>query len=461
MSDDLCPFCLQEIRRIRNAITTITAQLPKLRALYDKYKGSGLKREIDSLADLQKTVFRLLEVFPALIQHLTEYGDETVAGQAIKLYRVMKRYDYLGSSDYKPLCMALTAFADSLPADDETVNKAALGHLMNRVRMGYFPTDSDHVEILRQALSFPAEPFNAIDPCCGEGLALKQLTDGSSAVTYGIELDEVRAEEAQARLNRVGFGSFFHSRISLNAYQCLFLNPPYLAIPSETGGTRRLEKAFLADSLRLLEPGGVLIYIVPPYRATPDVCRALCENTENLRVYRFLGAEYERFHQVVFIGTRIPRREANRQSERLTEYLLSPENIPPITALRGVSYSVPPYKKPVELFKGAVFNVSELALQLRRSGSLERLFPGSALDRRERRPLLPLNISQIGLVGASGLMNGLMECDTPHIIKGRIIRERREKAGAIDENGKQEIRVITSNKLIFNVLSPSGFRSLG
>ncbi len=45
------------------------------------------------------------------------------------------------------------------------------------------------------------------------------------------------------------------------------------------------------------------------------------------------------------------------------------------------------------------------------------------LDSRERRPLLPLNIGQVGLIGGSGLINGLVECDTPHIIKGRIIKE--------------------------------------
>ena len=35
---------------------------------------------------------------------------------------------------------------------------------------------------------------------------------------YGVELDESRAEEAQTRLHRVGVGSFFHSRISSEAF---------------------------------------------------------------------------------------------------------------------------------------------------------------------------------------------------------------------------------------------------
>lgn len=41
-----------------------------------------------------------------------------------------------------------------------------------------------------------------------------------------------------------------------------------------------------------------------------------------------------------------------------------------------------------------------------------------------KRPPLPLSIGQVGLIGGSGLINGLMECDYPHIVKGRIIKEK-------------------------------------
>ena len=326
--------------------------------------------------------------------------------------------------------------------------------------MGYFPTDADHVELLKKAVVFPEQPVNVIDPCCGEGMALAGFTAGENAVTYGIEIDEVRSEEAQQRLKRVGFGSFFHSRISLGAFQCLFLNPPYLSVPSEHGN-RRLEKSFLADSLRLLADGGLLIYIIPYYRATLDVCRVLCEHFENLRVYRFIGKEFDRFKQVVFLGTKRPWQEEAQKAERLSEYMLSPDNLQPLSEIPEQIYSLPAAAKPVELFKGAVFNVAELAVQLKNSKSINRLFEDKTLDNRERRPLLPLNLSQIGLVGASGLMNGLVECDTPHVIKGRIVKEKKTKIGTENEQGIMEIREITSNKLIFNILTPSGFKSLG
>ena len=75
------------------------------------------------------------------------------------------------------------------------------------------------------------------------------MAQGNNCYAYGVELDESRAEEAQTRLHRVGFGSFFHSRISHEAFHLLFLNPPYLSVINESGGRSRHEKRFLIESL--------------------------------------------------------------------------------------------------------------------------------------------------------------------------------------------------------------------
>ena len=453
-------FCLKEIENSKTLILTLATQFPKLRASIEKYRGTGLKREYDSLIDLQKAVKRLLEEFPALVLQLNEYGDDELSKTTEKLYGVLKKFNYLGTTDYSKLCMALESFAKGLPTADHNINTAKLAHLMNRARMGYFPTDLSHVKMLKDAIVFPDTPVNLIDPCCGEGLALQAFAKGVNARTYGIEIDEVRGEEAQRRLQRVGFGSFFHSRISLNAFQGLWLNPPYLSVPSEHGN-KRLEKAFLADSIRHLQVDGIMIYIIPYYRATPDVCRVLCENFTDLRVHKFIGKEFERFKQVAIIGRKIERREAEKMAKKLSEYMLDAEKLPLITDLPKECYEMPAATKTVELFKGAVFNVNELAEQLKKSPSTLRLFEERTLDNRERRPLLPLNLSQIGLVGASGMLNGLVECKTPHIIKGRIVKEKKTKIGLEDEKGKTAVREITSNRLIFNVLTPTGLKSLG
>ena len=139
--------------------------------------------------------------------------------------------------------------------------------------------------------------------------------------------------------------------------------------------------------------------------------------------------------------------------------------MPCSTQLEEGRYVLPAVKKTVEIFKGERFNVRELERQLSRSDSIRRLMNAkSDLDRTDKHPLLPLSIGQIGLVGGSGMINGLVECDTPHIIKGRIIKvkaeEREEKYDRMGNYIGAEIKEVISNKMIFNVLTPKGFKSL-
>ena len=117
-------------------------------------------------------------------------------------------------------------------------------------------------------------------------------------------------------------------------------------------------------------------------------------------------------------------------------------------------YVLPEQEKNVDLFKGAVFNLGELKRQLAMSKSMDFLFERSSLDSREKRPLLPLNVGQVGLIGGSGLINGYIDCENPHILKGRIIKEIKKS-----DNG-DTISETHVNKMVFNVLTPQGFKSL-
>ena len=142
----------------------------------------------------------------------------------------------------------------------------------------------------------------------------------------------------------------------------------------------------------------------------------------------------------------------------------NPEKLLTADFLPDACYTLPTTAKEVETFRGAVFNEEELARQLARSTSFDRLFAKSRLDSEPKRPPLPLSIGQVGLIGGSGLINGLMECEYPHIIKGRIVKERHtvteENRGPNNRLMSTEIWETISNRMIFNILTPSGFRSL-
>ena len=306
--------------------------------------------------------------------------------------------------------------------------------------------------------------MNLLDPCCGTGDALLRLALGTDSRCYGVELDDQRAEKAQQQLYRVGFGSFFGANISLGAFHAVFLNPPYLSVLSENGGRSRDEKRFLIDAIPLLMMGGLLAYIVPYYRLTEDLCRIICDNFEQIRIHRFLDGEFKQFKQVVVTGVRRQRVDAEQEAEALYSSAEHPEALPTADQLPVACYELPAVSKRVELFRGSVFNEAELARQLAASTSFDRLFAKSRLDSEVKRPPLPLSIGQVGLIGGSGLINGLMECDYPHIIKGRIIKEKHTATNETrGPNGRlisTEIRETISNRMVFNLLTPNGFRSL-
>ena len=166
---------------------------------------------------------------------------------------------------------------------------------MNRVKMGYFPTDEKHVAMIKSMLVFPKTRVNILDPCCGCGTAMKILTDNENTATFGTELDKCRAELAEENIQRVGYGSFFYSRISNRAFHSLFLNPPYMSVIKEGGGSGRSERTFLLESLKYLMLGGILVYIIPYYRLTEDICQILAENFDEISVSKFLDYEFKKF----------------------------------------------------------------------------------------------------------------------------------------------------------------------
>lgn len=280
----------------------------------------------------------------------------------------------------------------------------------------------------------------------------------ASCWTYGVELDEDRAEEAQNKLHRVGVGSFFRSRISHEAFHVVFLNPPYLQVVKEGGGSSRSEKLFLVEAMKHLVIGGLLVYIIPYYRITADIARILCDNFTDLSVYRFMGKEFNKFRQTAVFGLHKPKGNGVELVDAFMESTVNPDFIPKLSQLPEGRYPLPVETLAVNLFKGAVFNELELQRQLKASSSISKLLERSALDNREKRPLLPLNIGRIGLIAGSGMINGLAECEAPHIIKGQIVKEVIRSVK--EHTTESTITETHTNKMIFNILTPGGFRSL-
>jgi len=448
-------YAIEKFAEAERSLVSIIEAMPIKRKAIDIYKEkNNVQRAKDTFTELESTKRKLLDTIRELGLLFSECDMSDASAFANKLYGSVKSFNLL-TPDYTKLIFAVETLRKQIPKT-ETVDATLIGRLMNNVKMGYYPTDISHVKMMKNALKFPENKVNIFDPCCGCGLALEALALGTDSVTYGTEIDEARGKEAETRLDRVGFGSFFHSRISSEAFHVLFLNPPYLNVIGEGGVKARSEKRFLVESIHHLMPGGVIMYIVPYYRLTYDICRVLCDNFKDISVYRFLDSEFSKFKQIVVFGIKKKKEDGSEEAEKLSQFAMLPERIPMIDTLGTEIYSVPEVEKNVEVFKGANFNLGELQRQLAKSKSINMFFEKSKIDAIEKRPLLPLNIGQVGLIGGSGLINGYVDCDTPHIIKGRVIKEVKRRENE-EEGTLTETRV---NRMLFNILTPEGVKHL-
>jgi hypothetical protein len=470
------PYAIVKLEESARIIRQSIKELPALRKRLEKNKDDKTKAR-DVYSDLKNQHRRLLTAFDTAALSLLESEQDELASYTAKLRSSISAFKLM-TPDFTKLCMALTGYLSKLPLSEpnetdseaQTTNNRIIGRLMNNVRMGYYPTCTENLAHAVNGIEFPEDVIvNLLDPCCGCGIALRSMAEriadsGVNCRTFGIELDTYRAEEALTRIGRVGFGSFYHSRISNEAFHAMLLNPPYLSVMTEGGNNTRSEKRFLVDSISDLMYGGLLIYIIPHYRLTADIARILCENFNDLTVWKFTANEFKKFKQVAILGTRRKRKDASALVHELTSLVLSPENLPELPELPAGRYQLPAIFKEVAQFKDAEFNKAELAEQLRKSNSFSRLFQRSELANSKKRPLLPLSIGQIGLVGGSGLINGPVDCETPHIIKGRVVKEKRARSeDNTNEEGQWLSTTLTetiSNKLIFNILTPDGFLSL-
>jgi hypothetical protein len=326
-----------------------------------------------------------------------------------------------------------------------------------RVKMGYYPTPTPVVDRIRTFLSYPAGGASLLDPCCGEGAALRRLAEGTGAATYGIEPDDYRAGQAGGALDHVLHCGYEDLRASRDAFSCLFLNPPYDwqdACSPERDGSERTEKVFLQGTVRYLMPGGVLVYIVPQPRMTGDVAKVLCHRFEGFNTYRFPDGEYERFRQVIVFGK---RKGKNYIDEGClgTLGMIPHRDLPEIPLLDRPVYEVPASGE-VRLFRSSAIDEAELERELASSVLWEKL-DGHGGNNRDGlgRPPLPLHTGHLGLLLASGCLDGTVGTgEDRHVVRGKV-----EKITHTEQEYEGDViveREVERYRVSIKVLTPDG-----
>jgi hypothetical protein len=278
---------------------------------------------------------------------------------------------------------------------------------------GFYPAPEEAVAFALRFLRPPADqPFSMLDPCAGEGAALRQLGEALScpaARTFAIELDEGRAEQVRAALPEAHVlapASCFGCRVSPNSFSFIWLNPPF----DFAYRGHRVEDQFLRTATTWLRPGGVMAFVCPE-DVVEEYSDARCHfatSYEHCQIVPF-PEPHRRFHEVIVFGHKLARPHLDEEtSEEAWQHVLAPE---------GFVYQIPPGTDP------CVFQKTEPT-----EPELQRLLEASPLHTHLTvapaaplpSPPLALGIGHIALLLASGHLDGVVQPEgrPPHVVRG-------------------------------------------
>jgi hypothetical protein len=193
---------------------------------------------------------------------------------------------------------------------------------------------------------------------------------------------------------------------SPHAFQCLLLNPPY----DHDADDGRLELTFLKHTTPWVQPGGLLIYIVPRHvLARPEILRYLLSEYEEQQIFKFPEPEYQVFKQVIFMGRKRPffvsvyPNTLSVCQETITNHLpdFGPDNLPNYL-LPTPQHSQIHFARHLTNIQDALRDAAEHGLQTQ---SRWQKHLQIAPENSQFRPLMPLKIGHLQSLVTGGFVN--------------------------------------------------------
>lgn len=326
----------------------------------------------------------------------------------------------------------------------------------NKVRMGNFETTDEDMLCIRTLLQFPVQPFSVADFCAGSGNALEVLTQGSSAVTFGIEPNEEKYLELRNRSDNALFGGYEECRISRDTFRLMYLNPPYdTDSESIDSQVERKEKRFLRQLLQYVSIDGILIYNIPRSRMTKDVVNMLVANLEDIRVYQSYDDTY---HQVYTIGRKRSKKFLDRNEvQRILSLMDDDSDLERLPHLQEPIYRVYSGNTKVKLFRSSHMDIDQVREISRKSTLTQKGMDWSTPKKpsERRQPLLPDKEMHRVLRMASGKLNGKVgKGELLHVLKGIV---KKEIVETVEETPRETIITDTEVfKITFKVVDRYG-----
>ena len=334
-----------------------------------------------------------------------------------------------------------------------------MARLASDAKCGFYPANSVAIRELAKHLTLrapdPSKKFDtcvALDPCAGKGKAIRDLTVAIGIPedhVYTVELDAVRSEACKALMpkhHHLGPAGFAGVQITGHSFGLVYVNPPF---SDELGGGRREEMGFTEISTRKLVPKGILVLVCPldTLLGNREFVQFIDSHFEDVCVYGFPdgcdddGKVIRSYNEIVVIGKKRPVAIPKDSLEKAgclhnmnfqwRGYIKMGDLAPlggnqPSSWLNGRAsreddkfvrtWEIPHSWKP-HVFKKTAFTELELEAVIADSPLNKML--NEVVIPPPNAPPLPLDKGHLGLILASGMLDGVVEGPHGvHVVRG-------------------------------------------
>jgi hypothetical protein len=312
---------------------------------------------------------------------------------------------------------------------------------------GYYPASPEAIRhVLKNVKPMKASPI-VFDPCCGEGLALREVGRVLKCrpnCLYGVELETDRAEAAKTLLPAAHIlqCSYFEVDAGRGTFGVAWVNPPF---DDAMGGGDRVEHQFLEKVTPQLTRGGILVFICPEaVSESTGVRYHFLQNYDAIDVVPFPEG-HRPYNEVAVIGRRKDKLYEKTWIRWENNVGLDGEN--PIGTRYAPSGFHPRQFKRVFLPKEEIISMAWNSPL--RDHYIQVDEPPIA------SPPLALSVTHYALLLAAGHLDGLVkpEGETPHVVRGTAKKEEYIASESEEEqdDGSVVKTVIKQERVILTV----------
>jgi hypothetical protein len=329
-------------------------------------------------------------------------------------------------------------------------------------KLGYFPIPVPVMDwIASQFRVEPGASVPVIDPCMGEGAALKLLGDrlraaGGKPIVYGCEISRARYDAAVKALQndkREGISRLAHGpteflEVSSGAFSLVYLNPPF-----DEGGKE--QNRWLELTRDWLCPGGWLVFITTEASALhPDTQELLHRSYEQVTCYRYPDA-HRQFSEVAVFAR---RRTTDLPYHQRRATLFTASELPTLTLEEQFGLELPKGEPP-KRFSMVVPEVEESLTALRSvgisAGEVWKRTTQAASLSSKWQPLLELSDGHIANLISSGVFDGLAIQDAELgrcLITGYSTKVKGKPVVEVSEDGATRTQTVSEIPVVHLVV---------